>query len=135
MFRVAKRVYGLVYVGLIGSAAGLVLMDELTVVNIIGFAGLIGSLFFCSAMCRTEDYGFLEGLSNLSSKYSSGLANITMCYLMPIFFMLHMYCVLLSVIGLFVGRGFTVRKWQRITEKPVAPAFNPEFALEPALEG
>jgi len=126
-FFLRKDLYAAVFVGLLlGFPATLACLEPSA--ETFGFLLIsISSLTVCSESCRTADYGYFAGLSNLARKYGVGFAQVTLIYLLPLFAILHGYCTVVSLIGLWRGKAFTEHAWKWITE---APAFNvPEQAI------
>lgn len=115
MITFSRDLYSLIFVGLVLGIAGIVVYDDPSIVPIASLILIAASFVFCAKMCRSEDYGYMEGLSSISRKHSSGCANLTIIYLMPVLFLVHVVCVGLSFMGLVKGRDFTANTWHRLT--------------------
>lgn len=125
-FFLRKDLYAAVFVGLLlGFPAAFALIEPS--VQTLGFLLIaISSLCVCCDMCRTEDYGYVAGLANLARKYSTGFAQVTLIYLVPLFVLLHAMCTCIAIAGVVKGRRFTVEAWKWISE---APTLGPDVAL------
>ncbi|MFN3653648.1 MAG: hypothetical protein ACK47B_29055 [Armatimonadota bacterium] len=54
---------------------------------------------------------FWEGLCYISGRMMCGCANLTVIYLIPVFWVVLTLMLVHSVIGLFVGKAYTERRW------------------------
>jgi hypothetical protein len=115
--RFDRGLYAYTFLGFTLCIAGWVAIDSLSIGSILGFAIVAASFGLCMKMCKDEDYGYLAGLEHLARRHAGPVINFSLVVLMPIFFILHLVCIVLSLIGLFAGREFTVKAWSRVTER------------------
>ncbi|MHB8635738.1 MAG: hypothetical protein ACYC96_04620 [Fimbriimonadaceae bacterium] len=117
LLRFNRGLYAYAFVGTVFCLAGYAIYDDPTFVPILASLGIVGSFAFCMRMCQDDDYGYLAGLENLARHHAGPIINFSLIILMPLFIVLHLVCIILSIIGLAVGREFTVRCWSKLTER------------------
>lgn len=61
--------------------------------------------------CSSPQVSFIGGIHIISSKLTSGCANITILYLFPFLAIVYLIFTFLTIMGLFRGRKYTQDKW------------------------
>lgn len=98
-----------------------------SVLTIIGTLIVEAIILFPVFYCSTAQYSFLSAMGDLSGRYCSGCANITIAYIwVPIAFY-WLVALRFSILGLFKGRMESQRLWHDYVMKIVRPHL---FALD-----
>lgn len=109
------RLYAYVFIGVLLMSHGFAIYDEPNAVRILAAFATFGSFVLCMRMCKDEGYGYLEGLEKIGRQNSGFSIQLTALVLVPVFFVVHLICTALSLIGIFAGREFTVRAWSKLS--------------------
>src|SRR5271165_3225598 len=104
--RFDRGLYAYVFLGLFAFCHGFAIYDSLSAATILAPFVTLASFVLCMRMCQDEGYGYLAGLENVGRRHAVAHMTITALLLMPIFLLLHVFCIVISLIGFFAGREF-----------------------------
>ncbi len=116
-----RGVYAYTFLAIVMCLFGFAVWEDPSTSTILETTLVAGSFPFCMTVCDDKGYGYLAGLKHLARRHGGPFVNVTAFLFALLFGCVHIMCIVIGIIGLFLGREVAVRLWSKLTERDLKP--------------